>query len=70
MTANSMIDKTEKAVITDFDQTHRFVTLVRSEYEEMQARVRFLECLQAAGVDNWDGYDYAQEMVNDGELNG
>ena len=23
---------------------------------------RFLSCLQGAGVDNWDGYEYAQEM--------
>lgn len=26
--------------------------------------VRFLGYLQSAGVDNWDGYDYAIEMNN------
>lgn len=25
---------------------------------------RFLNCLQVAGVDNWEGYDYASEMFN------
>lgn len=27
----------------------------------------FLDCLKAAGVDNWDGYGLAQEMYNDEE---
>lgn len=30
-------------------------------YLEEQAEI--LSCLEAAGVDNWEGYSYAQEMM-------
>lgn len=28
----------------------------------LEARVEFLECLEEAGVDNWAGYEEAQEI--------
>lgn len=31
--------------------------------EELEERVAFLDALEAAGVDNWDGYDEAQELL-------
>lgn len=31
----------------------------------MKKDVAFLNCLQAAGVDNWEGYDQAQELLED-----
>ncbi len=37
------------------------VTLTQAEYEELKADQDFLRCLEGAGVDNWDGYEYAQE---------
>lgn len=43
------------------------VILDPEDYEEMLEELRFLRCLEAAGVDNWDGYDYAQEMFQEGE---
>jgi hypothetical protein len=30
---------------------------------EAQEKVGFLECLKSCGVDNWDGYSDAQEMM-------
>ena len=33
--------------------------------EEVQADLDFLCCLEACGVDNWVGYEDAQEMMND-----
>ena len=40
----------------------------RAELEKVQEDSEFLECLTAAGVDNWDGYSEAQEMMwPDGE---
>ena len=40
----------------------------RAELEKVQEDSEFLECLKAAGVDNWDGYSEAQEMMwPDGE---
>lgn len=32
------------------------------EYAHLMDSARFLQCLEAAGVDNWEGYDYACEM--------
>lgn len=37
------------------------VTITQVEYEELLARDHFLCCLENAGVDNLDGYEYAQE---------
>jgi len=33
--------------------------------EECQDDARFLYALQAAGVDNWNGYDHAQDILAD-----
>ena len=35
------------------------VTITRKEYEDLQQDEYFLQCLRAAGVDNWVGYEYA-----------
>ena len=44
---------------------------LKKQVEELQDKLddyksdqKFLNALMAAGVDNWDGYDYAQEMLN------
>ena len=34
--------------------------------EELENRELFLNCLEAAGVDNWDGFDYAHDMMEEG----
>lgn len=41
------------------------ITIPLDEYEELKAEQKFLACLNDAGVDNWDGYDFAQEMYFD-----
>ena len=33
--------------------------------EEVEKREHFLECLEACGVDNWDGFDFAHEMMEE-----
>jgi hypothetical protein len=38
------------------------VTITKEEYERLQDREWFLNCLEAAGVDNWGGYGDAWEM--------
>jgi hypothetical protein len=38
------------------------VLVPRKEYDKLISDQRFLEALLAAGVDNWDGYDYALEI--------
>jgi hypothetical protein len=32
--------------------------------DELITDQRFLSCLRSAGVDNWEGYDYASEMFD------
>jgi len=38
------------------------VIISLDEYERLKQRDTWLQCLEAAGVDNWDGLDYAQEL--------
>ena len=35
------------------------VTISKSEYQRLKDDQEFLECLSAAGVDNWEGYTVA-----------
>ena len=41
-----------------------YVQVAKEEYEEMLTRIDWLECLESAGVDNWEGFDYAVEIYN------
>ena len=41
------------------------VTISRFEYEKLTKDSEWLECLEAAGVDNWSGYDYAVDLYNE-----
>jgi hypothetical protein len=34
------------------------------ENESMKKDVEFLRCLESAGVDNWEGYDIAKDMMS------
>lgn len=44
------------------------VTIPLSVYNDLLMDQRFLRALQAAGVDNWDGYEFAQDILDpDGE---
>lgn len=43
------------------------ITISQADYDELVSDQRFLQCLRNAGVDNWDGYDFAQEEFNAGE---
>ena len=45
------------------------VTIKQSRYDDMKERLAWLECLEAAGVDNWQGIDEAFNMM-DGDEDG
>ena len=47
--------------------TEDTVTISRKYYEYLVERNDWLECLEAAGVDNWDGYSEAQKMMYNDE---
>ena len=44
------------------------VTISKAEYERLLDRDLWLDYLEAAGVDNWDGISYAHELMNDDGL--
>jgi hypothetical protein len=46
-------------------QIVEMVTIPKSEYELLLARVEWLDCLEAAGVDNWSGFDDAREIMRE-----
>lgn len=41
------------------------VTITKKEYESLKEDSKWLEALQRAGVDNWEGYDFARELFNE-----
>lgn len=43
----------------------RNITITVSEYDELLEAKRMLEALEAAGVDNWEGFEYAQKTFNE-----
>jgi hypothetical protein len=43
------------------------ITISMERYTELIMSERKLNALEAAGVDNWDGYDWAMEELQDEE---
>ena len=41
------------------------ITITEKEYRSLKRDSQFLTCLEGAGVDNWQGYDYAVEMFDE-----
>ncbi len=44
------------------------VTISKKEYDRLIEDSEFLTALEAAGVDNWEGYAMAREMVDADEV--
>lgn len=40
------------------------VIITKEEYKELLESNKFLEQLMSLGVDNWDGYELAQERMD------
>lgn len=49
------------------DELNKTVTISEEEFNELVADSTFLMYLTQAGVDNWEGYEIAQELM---EANG
>jgi hypothetical protein len=43
------------------------VTISKKEYESLLEDSKKLTALENAGVDNWEGYDYARELMQEME---
>jgi hypothetical protein len=48
-------------------ENEEMVTISKKEYEDLLEESSKLSCLEAAGVDNWSGYDFAMEMFREGQ---
>jgi len=59
MTAYRSVTPGEMVMDEFIQVVKRLETLV----EKLEERVVFLDALEAAGVDSWDGYDEAQELL-------
>lgn len=43
------------------------IAIPADEYEELVSDSKFLQALRNAGVDNWEGYEFAIDEFNEGE---
>lgn len=41
------------------------ITIKKLEYDLMVKRIDWLVCLENAGVDNWEGFDYAHDEMSE-----
>lgn len=46
-------------------EEQQLTMITKKEYDLLVQRSNFLSCLEACGVDNWDGYGDAQEMMEE-----
>lgn len=42
----------------------KMITISVEEYEKLKEDQKLLEALKWVNVDNWDGWDYAMEILN------
>lgn len=43
------------------------ITITIGEYEDLLEAQKKLDCLEGAGVDNWEGYDDAMSLMEEEE---
>lgn len=48
-------------------QVEEMVTITKKEYDSLLEDREFLDALRCAGVDNWSGYGFAMEMLEEEE---
>jgi hypothetical protein len=65
MKENVTISKEEYDSLLALKNTKETVTISKEEYESLLEDSNKLLALEGAGVDNWEGYDYAMEMMRD-----
>ena len=49
------------------DDLRDYTLILNTDLEKLEDENYFLNCLEMAGVDNWDGYSEAQKMMYNGE---
>ncbi len=59
------ISKEEYDSLLALKNTKETATISKEEYESLLEDSDMLLALQGAGVDNWEGYDYAIELLGE-----
>ena len=52
----------------DDSNQNDYITISKKEYDYLLDCGKKLLALEAAGVDNWQGYDFAMELYNSGDI--
>ncbi len=60
--ASTVVETPQSDNTTVDDPIIEMVTITKAEYKRLRSAAEWLKCLEDAGVDNWDGIDYAREM--------
>lgn len=52
-------------MVAEYDYKNSVVSIPINDYHEMLDRLKFLDALESAGVDNWEGFSFAHEIMED-----
>lgn len=50
--------------------SEEMITITKEKYDSLIEDFNFMRCLEDAGVDNWNGYEYAIELYSEMEKEG
>lgn len=57
------VESNPSPTIEHAERPEEMVSLTAAEYSELMRKSELLDALYAAGVDNWDGYEIAMDMI-------
>lgn len=60
-------EENRKEVERLLDDLRNYTLILDEDLEKLEDESYFLNCLEMAGVDNWDGYSEAQKMMYNDE---
>jgi hypothetical protein len=63
----NVVDNNAKVVFEEHNLNKDIVLISRKEYESLLEDSNWLSCLESAGVDNWQGIDYAISLKEEME---
>ena len=52
-------------LLVKLDEQKNRIAELEKQVKSMEPKAEFLDALRQAGVDNWDGYDYAFDILGD-----
>lgn len=58
-------DRAMNYFILEYEEQKNLNSILSNKIDELQKRVDWLNCLECAGVDNWNGWEYALDIYNE-----